>query len=225
MARTVTLATLRTRVRQRADMEGSSFVSDSEVNDCINESIAELHEELNAAYGGDYYLGKETSSTVAGTYVYSLPATFYKLRAVELTLGSEVYMLKPMNLQDRENYSTGNQSWSAEALPRYHLVGSSLYFSPTPSAVHSFTVWFTPAPQTLGSDGATLDGVAGWEEYVVVDAAIKCLLKEESDVSALMARKQQLQERIRNMAEARDAGEPHRVRDTAGWYVDDWYLR
>ncbi len=61
-----------------------------------------------------------------------------------------------------------------------------------------------------------LDGVSGWEEYVVVDAAIKAMAKEESDPSVLMAQKQGLLQRIESAAENRDAGSPARVSDSRG---------
>jgi uncharacterized protein YdcH (DUF465 family) len=54
----------------------------------------------------------------------------------------------------------------------------------------------------------------GYEEYVVVDAAIKCLQKEESDVQMLMVQKQQLKERIENAASNRDQGEPTAITDS-----------
>lgn len=57
------------------------------------------------------------------------------------------------------------------------------------------------------------DGVNGWEEYIVVDAAMKCLQKEESDVSVLMAEKSALKQRIEAMASNRDAGKPERITD------------
>lgn len=59
----------------------------------------------------------------------------------------------------------------------------------------------------------------GWEEYGVLDAAIKAVVKEESDPSALMAQKAQLMARIRGAAADRDSGEPARVVDVTGRYL------
>lgn len=66
------------------------------------------------------------------------------------------------------------------------------------------------------SDLTTLDGISGWEDYVVIDAAIKALGKEESDVTALMAEKEAMRMRIGAAAENRDASMPARVTDTQG---------
>ena len=78
----------------------------------------------------------------------------------------------------------------------------------------SLTQTITPATNLAGGivqiDGETYNG---WEEYVTIDAAIKCLQKEESDVSMLMAQKQAIKNRIHNMAANRDAGDPESVTD------------
>lgn len=60
---------------------------------------------------------------------------------------------------------------------------------------------------------ARAQSYSGWLEYVIVDAAIKALVKEESDPSALMAQEQALLKRLEAMASNRDAGEPSTVAD------------
>ncbi len=55
------------------------------------------------------------------------------------------------------------------------------------------------------------DGISGWTEYVIVDAAAKCGQKEESDVSVLLAQKVALKARIETMRQNRDVGMPHKV--------------
>lgn len=68
----------------------------------------------------------------------------------------------------------------------------------------------------IWNDASTLDGISGWEEYVIVDAAIKALVKQEQDSTALMMQKQELKQRIEAMAEGRDAGEAIHSSDTLG---------
>lgn len=70
------------------------------------------------------------------------------------------------------------------------------------------------------SDATTFDGISGWEEYVVLDAAIKGVVKEESDPSALMAEKEAMRQRIMATAMGRDASLPSRVSDTQS--IDYW---
>jgi hypothetical protein len=63
------------------------------------------------------------------------------------------------------------------------------------------------------SESTTIDGISGWEEYVVVDAAMKAMGKEESDVSLLAAQKQAMTKRLQDMAANRDAANPGTVAD------------
>ncbi len=66
------------------------------------------------------------------------------------------------------------------------------------------------------SDSTTIDGVSGWEEYIVVDSALKAMGKEESDVSLLGPQKLAMIKRLQDMAANRDAGNPATVADTQG---------
>lgn len=215
MAQTVTLSSLRTQVRQRCDMVGSNFVTDSELNGYINASARELYDLLVRVYGEDYYLSSYSLSTVSGTDEYDLPATFYKLRGVDAQInGSDWETLKKFNFNERNNWQNV-AGWTSAGLPnvRYRIYGNKIRFSPAPLAVHSVKLWYIPSLTALSLDADTFDGINGWEEYVVVDAAIKCLQKEESDVSILLAQKEALKQRIENSAENRDAGEPERITD------------
>jgi hypothetical protein len=59
------------------------------------------------------------------------------------------------------------------------------------------------------------DGRAGWEEWVVVDAASKLLAKEESDTSQLDREAARIWARIMKNMSNRDAGQSKRVTDVA----------
>lgn len=53
-----------------------------------------------------------------------------------------------------------------------------------------------------------LDGFDGWEELLTLDTVIKCRLKREEDITADVALKDRLQQRIRDAAANRDQGGP-----------------
>lgn len=76
-------------------------------------------------------------------------------------------------------------------------------------------VTFSATALSGGTQQVDMNGVNGWEDYVVVDAAIKCLVKEESDPRALMEQKQGLLKRIEAMAANRDAGKPEKITDVS----------
>lgn len=65
------------------------------------------------------------------------------------------------------------------------------------------------------ADTYAFDGVSGWEEFIVLDVAVKALLKEESDASAVASLREDLRNRIIGSAPARDAGLAPTVTDAA----------
>lgn len=66
---------------------------------------------------------------------------------------------------------------------------------------------------SLWTDAATIDGISGWEEYILVDAAIKSGIKQEDSVTDLRAQKKDMYDRITALAEGRDAGQACHVSD------------
>lgn len=88
-------------------------------------------------------------------------------------------------------------------------------------------------PSYLGRDApplaqTTSDGIGGWLEYVILDAAIKCMAKEETDSRVLQAQIARVEKRINDSASNRDAGAPPTVADTSrtgAWGdLDDGYF-
>lgn len=214
---TVTLAELKTQSRQRADMENSTFIGDDELTTIINSSASELYDLLIGVFE-DYKLTSSTLSITPNTDTYNLPSDFYKLRGVDLVLDANgnAVTLKPFNFGERNNYMF-TPTWNVVGLPylRYHLQGNSMRFVPIPSTTQTVKLWYIPAITRLVNPSDTLDGVNGFEEYVIVDAAMKMRIKEESGIDELLVSKQMLTQRINAMASNRDAGEPERVTDTS----------
>jgi hypothetical protein len=215
----VTLAQLRTSARQRADMENSTKVTDVELNEYINKSAAELYDLLVLA-DPDYYTTTALFSLTSASNVYTVPADFYKLRGVDYQAdGADYVTIHPFNLMERNRL---NRTLLRNAVPlrRYRLMKNTLWFVPESDASGNYRLWYLPVFVDLALDGTVIDaasiGLQHWEEYVTTDAAIKCMQKEESDVSVLMAQKQALTARITTMARSRDVGEPERVADVTG---------
>ena len=109
----VTIATLMSRSRQRADMENNNFVQDSELVEYINAGLAELHDILVQQYGEDYYVSSKDFTTVAGTDTYPIISStsgpnatdFYKLRGIDAKINnSDYFTLQPFNFNERNLY-------------------------------------------------------------------------------------------------------------------------
>jgi hypothetical protein len=211
----VSLATLRTRAKRRADRENSAFITDPEWTDYINEVVGELHDLIVMSYE-DYELKSTTVSLVANTDSYTLPADFYKERGVELISGGLAYTLRPFVFRERNRYQMVpgiSVDWRLNM--RYQILGNKIRFVPMPDGAASVTLWYIPQATMLSGDSDTLSlsVVTGWEAFIVLGAAIKALAKEEQDTSLLMAEKSEIAQRIRSAAQGRAGGEPQRVSD------------
>jgi hypothetical protein len=199
---TVTLLQLRTSAKQRSDNVNASFVSDAEWNGYIANSYQELYGLITTAFGNDYFTQTPstgvTITTDGLTQFYALPADFFKLLGVDLQISGNQYWvtLKPFTFNERNAYN--------------------IVTSLTPTAGQVLRLFYVPRATVLSGDTDVVDGVNGWEDYIVADACIKALAKEESDVSVFVAQKQALLQRIESEAENRDAGMPARVSNTAG---------
>lgn len=90
------------------------------------------------------------------------------------------------------------------------------------SVVLSQNALATSVSATLSywTDSTLLEGIAGWEEVVIIEAAIKALTKQESDYTGLADQYNELMKRIEGMGESRDIGQAQHVTDVqsiAGW--------
>lgn len=198
-----TLSDLRTRAKQRADMVGSDFISDTEWNQYISDSYGALYDLLVGKFE-DYYLSDPYSFTVAaGSDSASLPADFLKLKGVDYSDGGTWREVKRFNFNER-NVEAG--------FARYRLYGSTILFAPSSQAPGSYRLWYIPRAAVLSNDADTVD-CYGWEVWIEVDAARKALIKEESDTSGLERELATIAQRIETAARDRDVGEPGRITD------------
>lgn len=212
MTDTLTLAQLRTRSRERADMVGSTFITDSELNGYINYSYKELYDLLVEAVQ-DYKLTSTTFSITTGN-TWSLPSDFYKMRGLDdLTNTARPRTVRKFNFAERNDFVSDGLVLSSYEFSdvTYRITGDTLLIMPPENAVKPYKFWYVPTLATLTADGDTADGVQGWLEYVIVDAAIKMLVKEESDTRALEKSKNDLRERITRMRDDRDQTMPEKV--------------
>ena len=214
------LSDIRTAARQRSDMVNSQFVTDAEFNGYVNASAYELLDLLEQKYGTNYQFGLPYQFGTDGqTDQYPLPPDFYKLMGVDLLLGSTPQYsltIQPFQFSERNRWAWPNmQALYGLVNLRYRMVGNMLWLIPRAAAGQVIRLWYVPRMVPMVQDTDVLwQAISGWEEYVIVDAATKALVKEESDPSALMAQKSALVMRIEAAAEARDEGRPPVVSDT-----------
>ena len=225
----MSLGEVRLRAQQRADMVNSNFITTPEWNYYINQSYYELYDLLITAYE-DYYVAPALQFTTDGSSQYDLPTganydgapAFYKMFGMDCGLNSNnnaFATLKKFDFISRNRYVFPQITTTLLGVfnLQYRVVGGKLMFIPTPSAGQIVRMWYYPRLDTLLQDTDIMDGISGWSEYVIVDAAIKALRKEESDTQELTVEKMMLKTRIEETASNRDAGQPDTISNTATW--------
>lgn len=220
MASAVTLLEIREAARRRADQVNSDFRSDADINDLINQTLAEVYEHIIIAQP-ERYLGSQTFTTVNGTESYALDATVYKVKGIDATFPGNTTprSLDMFQWQDRNRYSAG-LGWDMYTPCAWRLYGENIVFTPVPTAAIPVTVWFHPAPPQMAADSDTFDGVAGWDEAVITGVAWKLSLEEaDTELSMQLGNEYQRQlHRILAFAAVRVTEHAEEARDV---YRDD----
>lgn len=224
--RTITLSELRTEIRNRGDYQDTDLVTDVELTSYINSSITELYDLLVSKYGDEYYLKDYSFNLVANQSQYNLPADFLKVKGIDLVIDSS----KSINVQSfefRERNIFTSINFNNPYNIRYRVMGDKLMFMPPKNNMtNQIVLWYVPACAKLVNNSDTLDGVNGWEEYVIVDVIRKIKIKVEESIQEILVEKNALIARIEYAASNRDSANAQgaslvRNRTRNGWWDDD----
>ena len=187
-----TLATLRTRALDLADMTGSSFPVTARVTNYINEALSELQDALIAS-NGDYFLSTTTVNLTPGTESYALPTDFQRLKKAWYLENSRRYKVRRWNYEEADAWTLG------------------------PVSTGTVELWYNPFVTELSNDNDTVEQILpnGWETYCVYHAAYMLLSREESYETAdrMNAAKNAKLQWITDHVTPRDDGDPESVGD------------
>lgn len=213
------------------------FVTDPELISYINQSFFELY-DLLVTLDEEYYIATPVIFTTDGaSFLFPLPdgtiqftnaitgATgfvappAYKVTGVDLGIsaGNNAWVtLDRFQMIERNKYVYPQVTSTFMGVLRckYKILGNNLMFIPPPAGNQQVRIWYIPRLTTLAALTDVCDGISGWTEYIITDAAIKCLQKEESDTGNLMTQKAALIKRIEDAATSRDFGRPATISDT-----------
>ena len=232
LAGQINLGYLRYQAQLRADKLNSNYLTIDEWNANINQSIYELYDILVTKFGDDYFFAPPLQIPLTGQVSYTLPdgalysaaPACYKLIGVDGNLyGGAIsgptsgwVPLARFNVSDRDRYLT----WPGQAgalnniyQMAYRIMGNQLYIIPFNTNMY-IQLWYVPVMTQLLRDTDMLSfSISGWSEYVIIDAAMKAMIKEESleKWNALAACKSLQMDRISTTAANRDVGQPNTV--------------
>jgi hypothetical protein len=235
----INLGYLRYMAQLRADKLNSPYLTTDEWNWNINQSGNGLYDFLVKSYGDDYFFAPPLQIALTGLPFYPLPdgsnysgaPALYKLNGIDANISGQApgpnagwVPLSRFNWSDRDKYTTfPGQAGALNNIYQmaYREMGSNLFIIPTNQNM-LIQMWYVPIMKQLLRDTDMLPfSISGWSEYIIVEAAMKAMIKEESleKYTALQANKTEIELRIQTMAKNRDVGQPNSVsniRATAG---------
>lgn len=230
---------LEQRVRERADMVDSQFVTSAEVQRFLEAAWQELY-SIMVASGEDLFIRRvqitgsaadplvtENGDLVVtengdvlivggvvptGSYI-NLPAQVKALRLVRIV---DDVRLRKATLHDLESLQDTRRSskprfYRPDMDPRNAFLRLELY--PQPDRSYVYDVYYVPAlslKEFLTTSYVSIP-VRGWDEYLVLTASAKAKDKEESDIGNVMKEREVLLERIRADLVPFDKSEPDTV--------------
>ena len=212
MAYDDTHTTLLTRTLQMACREGArEFMSPAEHTALVNESLAEWVDEVRGTtWNGSYSRSKYSFQTVTNQQLYDLPADFLSLISVDVFIAGGSPVISALCFQEENRNVFRNfpicYGWGFSRPVYYQLQGPQIAFIPLPQGSYTVTLNYTPTAPVLSDPDDAIDSVNGWESFIILDVAIKLLLKagEHDSIPALEARLSTQRERLRAMAPRRD---------------------
>jgi len=214
--KTVSVLSLKDRIRKRTDQENSSFISDDELLEYINSAYAEFYGLLTTIYE-DYNISTSDFLTVDGANMYNLPSNFFKLTGVDFDADTDnVQDVLKFQFNERNNISQPFYYNNNTLNLRYRLLADSIVFLPAPPAGHLVRLWYIPSAPNLTFDTQLIDGINGYEEMIITEVAIKIMAKQEQDATPFLIQKKAVMTRITEEAPSRDAGKPSKVGDSRG---------
>ncbi len=222
MARSFTVATLMTRAKRLADMENSDFVTDAEWRAYLSASYARLYNRL--ANAGLAPVESTQSITGTGVATYSLPTDWLgTIRIDYLESGSRPVPLVKMSTRNEHEWDTGQAASQACA---YRIAKPNIKLLPKPSG-GTYRHLYIPVPADLDDDTDTVDGVSGWEDLLVIEAAIAAKMKEESSTEPLERKLAGIMADLEELAPMQEWGEPSTISDSFAepYEAGDFYPR
>lgn len=217
MAHSVTVASVRTKIRQQADIEtldeANSVITDDELDSVIDAGFRALYDLIANVAGHEAFA---TSATLTAP-TFALPAGFYRALGVDFP---NYYGTNQAATAKRFSFAERNRRTSPYVvegfeLPTYRVQNGALAWEPASAAPStSVTLWYVPVPATL-ADGGSFDAVNGWDDYVVAWGVRYCREKQEEDQRPALLKLAQAEQRVKANA-ARIVQDPVAVADVRG---------
>lgn len=209
MSSPVSLLTLRTKVRELADLGPDATTGrypNARLNAYINDAWQIMREHAIANGNGLQFLKQTTPAnmTVGAINANSLfgsiplPADCVTVNGIDVRFSTtDIRPLEAVSWNDRNQwpdlfgnnlgrpvgfclYNTGLETTTTVSL-------GAIAIMPAPDNTYSYTIWYTPTFIAKVNDTDVFDGIAGWQQWVIADAALKSLTGDNDSSAAVGA--------------------------------------
>jgi hypothetical protein len=218
MSDTATASVLMQDVRLATDTVGDNNITDAYLLTCIDRSYGKLYRQISTQYQGFFEVEDTNTSLVVDQRTYNLPSDFMHLKGVDIVDGNDRASLRAIQFGDRNKLSNDPRFIPQRpAMLRtnlaYFLQGNTLRIEPPPQVTNQLVITYVPRPTRITSSSDTFDVIAGFDSFIVYDAGISVLLKQERDASGIIQLRQDALQDIINVVSPRITGDAVLVRD------------
>lgn len=233
----INLGYIRYMAQLKSDKLFSQYLTTDEWNFNINQSAYELYDILIDKNGDDYFFSPPLIISLTAIGYFPIPdgsnypilgvasPALYKVNGVDVNANGGILTnacwvpLARANWIDRDRWTgfAGQTGFlSGYNQMSYRPMGNNIYIFP-PNMTQTLRLWYVPMLTQMLLDTDMLPfSISGWSEYVIVDAAMKAMVKEESSqkYAMLQSVKNSLIERISTIAANRDVGQSNSISNT-----------
>ena len=193
MARSVTLATARARVREHGDF-GPDTTSGRYPNDRINREFNQAWQrgrEIATTKGdGQIYLKSATATMTPGAVAntsfgtIAMPSDLVAIHGIDVVFSSnDIVPLEAASWGDRNVFRDiyGGPTGRPIAFCPINIgtestttvTAGSIAIFPAPDSAYTYTIWYVPVWTDLTNDTHVFNGIAGHDDWAVWDAVIQ----------------------------------------------------
>jgi hypothetical protein len=200
-------------------MESSTFVSDAEMLRYISASYTDLYDQLVRS-DPERYRKEQTFTGDGSTTKFAVESDYYGTIDISYDTDQSGRSSLRRAYGSEMNKYRGNQTAVAGVwAPVYNTTTPStekIELLPTPNSGDTYTHTYIVAPADLTTAADVVNGISGWEEYIVIDCAIKCRTKEETPTGDLERALERFTKRLQEMRYNRDAANAGHIINTRG---------
>lgn len=217
MADTATASVLMTDVRRLTDTDNDAHITDAYLLTLIDRSYNKLYRIVATQYESFFDTEDSSKSLVIGQRDYALAADLMHLKGVDVVVGGNRIPLRRFSFGERTGDANARLLSLYEARNasryRYRTQGNNLRIDPVPDSTEQLIMTYVPRPTRITTSNQTFDVLSGFDDFIIYDASVQVLTRQERDPSAMAALRQDAQNAVIAAVSPRETGDPVQVRD------------